>query len=195
MVSCFWLTFSTCSSYLDEAPDLIPLCWTGGNLLHLHHGAPPARGQGPKLGAAHYAPALAFYKQSPRCLRSFQLPFEASPSWKLSLGLLFQWYFIIVITIDILQTMFSAVSLSSFSTLAFSDLVEPTMTEIRTFRTLKRSEYNVLCYTMSLGTGMWSRTKTSLKTSNSLLIFLWRRNVSYSQKKISKNVFFSIFFG
>ena len=63
-------------------------------------------------------------------------------------------YYFIIITIDILQTMFSAVSRPSFSTLAFSDLVEPTMTEIRTLRTLKRSENNVLCYTISLGTGM-----------------------------------------
>ena len=94
--------------------------------------------------------------------------------------------------LDNLQTMFSADSLSSFSTLAFSDLVEPTMTEIRTFRTLKRSEYNVLCYTMSLGTVMWSRTKALLETSKSLLILLWRRNVSCSQMKISKNIF-SIF--
>ena len=45
--------------------------------------------------------------------------------------------------------MFSAVSRSSFSTLAFSDLVEPTMTEIRTFRTLKRSEYNFMLYNVT----------------------------------------------
>ena len=85
----------------------------------------PALSPDPKLGEDRSVPALACCKPHPGRFRSLQLPFVTSPFGNL-VSLLCQ-LAVMSIMINTLQTMFSAISRSSFSNFAFSDLMEPTL--------------------------------------------------------------------
>ena len=85
----------------------------------------PALSTDPKLEEDRSAPALACCKPHPGRFRSLQLPFVTSPFGNL-VSLLCQ-LAVMSIMINTFQTVFSAISRSSFSNFAFSDLVEPTM--------------------------------------------------------------------
>ena len=83
----------------------------------------PALSTHPKLEEDRSAPVLACCKPHPGRFRSLQLPFATSPWRKLcKLSISTSCH-----VNNTFQTVFSAISRSSFSNFAFSDLVEPTM--------------------------------------------------------------------
>ena len=88
----------------------------------------PALSPAPKLERDRSSPALACCKPHPGRCRSLQPPFVTSPLGNL-VSLLSQ-LVVVSVMINTFQTMFSAISRSSFSNFAFSDLVEPTMAGI-----------------------------------------------------------------
>ena len=85
----------------------------------------PALSTDTKLEEDRSSPALACCKPHPGRCRSLQPPFVASPLGNL-VSLLSQ-LVVVSVMINTFQTMFSAISRSSFSNFAFSDLVKPTM--------------------------------------------------------------------